>query len=305
MWVYLLIFFVVYMALILAGWRLMTAVARRDRPRDAILDRAYRENDYDPYQAERELNWVEQQQPEAVSIHPVRAPRLSAYEIPAPGHRWVLLLHDYGTDARYTGSYARWFHEKGHRLLLIDGRGCGRSEGKYLGLGGADRYDLEEWIRYVRQRDGEAEIVLFGLGSGGSAALLCAVDGAPVKGVIADSAYAGLQEAVMAHLMARLGAMTKVIANFADAEYAVLNGMKNSWKRADLWRQIQRCTIPLLLIHGEEDYFFPVRHFEVLTEKVTAPLQTLRVAGAGHIACAHRDPEGYWQAVETYLDSLN
>lgn len=49
MWVYLLIFFVVYMALILAGWRLMTAVARRDRPRDAILDRAYRENDYDPY----------------------------------------------------------------------------------------------------------------------------------------------------------------------------------------------------------------------------------------------------------------
>ena len=319
--IFLLIFIVVYVGLFIAGWRLLRLVARRGVDRSAVMARAYAENDYDPYGYERELNWVaEQSGAERVRIHPKRAPELSAVFLRSgEGHRYMLCMHDYGTDCRATGSYAKAFYERGFHLLLPDGRGCGESGGKYLGLGYADHYDELAWIDELRRRDPEAEIWLFGLGTGAASGVFCALRGADVKGVIADSCYAGLRETIMAHLMSRFGGMTKVITNFADTEYFLINGLRNAWHSADLFKQIEKLDRPLLLIHGEEDYFFPVRHFEVLCESVCHQrdpegrpvpeselhfpphLHHLRIPGAGHIACAHKDPDAYWAAVDRFI----
>ena len=305
----LIIFLVVYLMLIVSGHLLFSAVALRSTSKDRILSRAYEENGYDPYREELEQGWVENQTDvQNVTIHPAMAPVLHAYHIPSAAgreeHRWVIASHDYACDGRYTGTYSKWFHERGFHLLIPDARACGKSEGRILGLGYADHYDLKAWIRKVLEMDPDARIVLFGLGTGAAASLFCAVENEPVCGVISDSSYAGLKEAVMAHLMSRLGGMTKVVTNFADTEYSLLCGLRNSWRRGNLWQRISKCKIPLMLIHGEEDYFFPVKHLEVLEEKVIVPHTTLRVEGAGHIACCHSDPEKYWTAAGDFLDKV-
>ena len=306
--IYLIIFFTVYVTMIVLGHLLFRIVALRSVSREKVIARAYEENGWNPYAYERELGWVEKQadRTEKVTIRPPRAPRLSGRIIPAgEGHSWVICCHDYGSDGTGVGSYAEWFSGRGCHLLIPDLRGSGESGGITLGLGYADHYDLRYWIQYIRQRDPQAEILLFGVGSGAAASLFCAIDGEKVVGVVSDSSYAGLREAVMAHIMARFGAVSKVITNFADTEYSFINGFRTSWRRADLWLQIRKCTVPVLLIHGEEDYFIPVRHFDVILQQAEdCPITPLRVAGAGHAACCHADPEGYWRAVSSFLQGL-
>ena len=305
---YLAIFFTVYITLIVLGHLLFRIVALRSVSREKVIARAYEENGWDPYTYERELGWVEAQRErtETVTIHPPRTPLLSGRVIPAEGsHRWIVCCHDYGADGASTGSYAAWFADRDANLLIPDLRGSGASGGRTLGLGYADHYDLHHWLRYIRERDDKAQIVLFGIGSGAAASLFCAIDGEKVLGVVSDSSYAGLREAVMAHIMARLGAMSKVVTNFADTEYSLLNGLRTSWRRADLWLQIHKCAVPVLLIHGEEDYFIPVRHFDVILQQAgDCPITSWRVPGAGHAACCHTDPDKYWQAVSEFLYSL-
>lgn len=309
MWKYLLIFCVVYLAMILSGHWLFTLIASAKGSKEKILRRAFGENDFNPYLAAEKDAWFGQTETwERISVDSGFRRKLSAYERhrTESGHRWAVCLHDYGTDARHAAGYARWFYQEGYHILLPDARGCGKSDGTLLGLGFADQEDLEKWVNCITKEDPEAEIILFGLGTGGAEALFycCGKPAEQVKGVIADSSYAGLWEAILPHLIPRLGGLAKVVANFANTEYFLRCGLKNDWRKVDLWRRMKACRLPVLLIHGEEDYLFTVKHFEVLSENLNESSAAFRVPGAGHIAAVYAEPEQYWGAVSRYLESV-
>ncbi len=303
---YLAIFIVIYLALFLAGfWFLRLAVLVKT-PKDRIFDRACKENDRSPYEEAKADPWFQQIAQGQRRTLKLGRLTLSAVLIPgAETHRYVLCCHDYATDGRYTAAYARLFHQRGFTLLIPDARACGQSSGKLLGMGFAERVEVKAWVDSIVAQDAQAEIYLFGLGTGAASELFyaCRRPDAHVKGVIADSCYAGLWEVVLAHLMPTLGAVAKVVAGFSNTEYMVCAGTKNNWRKADLWHQIGACSLPVLLIHGEEDYLFPVKHLEVLQEQAQCPLTVLRLPHAGHIACLAEDPQQYQQALDTFLNA--
>ena len=61
--------------------------------------------------------------------------------------RCVILHHSFTSKAMDNVIHAKFFHDLGYEVLLLDLRAHGQSEGKYVGFGVLDRYDTELWLK--------------------------------------------------------------------------------------------------------------------------------------------------------------
>ena len=170
----------------------------------------------------------------------------------------ILFFHGYhGTALRDGNGILLYARKEGYNALLVDQRGQGKSGGKAITFGIKERYDCMDWIGYAGRRFGDqTPIVLAGISMGASTVLMTADLGLPanVKGIVADCPYSAPKE-IMREVMrqmkfpvnvtytaVRLGA--KIFGGFDIEEHSPLEAMKN-------------CRIPVLFIHGDEDYFVP------------------------------------------------
>ena len=139
--------------------------------------------------------WMEKQQLDHIFIRSRDGLNLHALYLAAREHcgRLVILHHGFTSHARDNSTHAKFFHEQGYDVLLLDLRAHGESDGKYVGFGILDRFDTLEWVRYGRERFGkDVKIVLHGTSMGGATVLMAL--GLPeiqetVSAVIADCAY--------------------------------------------------------------------------------------------------------------------
>ena len=68
-------------------------------------------------------------------------------------NKTVLAVHGYLSDGeRDYAVIARFFHEAGYNVLLLDNRAHGASEGKYIGFGCLEREDCYRWIQYLNRK---------------------------------------------------------------------------------------------------------------------------------------------------------
>lgn len=63
---------------------------------------------------------------------------------------------------------APYFHKAGYTILMPEHRGCGESEGKFLGYGTHESTDTFLWIDYARGHFPELDIFLLGVSMGGA-----------------------------------------------------------------------------------------------------------------------------------------
>ena len=138
--------------------------------------------------------WMMQQPHEDVWIRSDDGLRLHAtYFKGAEGKKVVICFHGYTSDGLSDyGSLSNYYLKRGFRMLLVDARAHGQSEGKYIGFGNKDRYDALGWILWMIQKVGEdAEIVLHGDSMGGVTVLMASGLDLPkeVKAIVSDCAF--------------------------------------------------------------------------------------------------------------------
>ena len=75
----------------------------------------------------------------------------------------------------------------GFSLLVIDERGCGLSEGKYITFGYNESKDINSWVNYIHRKYNNVKIILGGISLGASSTLM--VNNKNVCAMIVDSAY--------------------------------------------------------------------------------------------------------------------
>ena len=80
----------------------------------------------------------------------------------AEGSVFAILCHGYTMQARGIAGPASKFYEMGYSLLLPDARAHGKSGGRFIGMGWAERWDLIGWVEYLNQRYGAPRVVLYG-----------------------------------------------------------------------------------------------------------------------------------------------
>ena len=249
------------------------------------------------------VRWFQNQQAEEISLTARDGLRLRGRYLPCPGSsRTVLLVHGY-RSASPEHDFAcalRLYYEMGFNLLLVDQRAQGKSQGEYITFGVLEREDVAAWARYLERSHHPQAVILDGMSMGAATVLMALALPLPpsVKGVVADCGYTTPQ-AIIGYVMS---------ANYHMPQRLLLPGLKllfriktgRSLTEASAPRAIAASSLPILLIHGEEDRYVPCRMG--MENAQASPRTTLvTVPGAGHGVSFLTDREKCMKALDNFV----
>lgn len=256
-------------------------------------------------QIQEDGEWIEALPREEIEILSQDGLRLVGHYIRTQGaaRRLVVLFHGWrGSWTDDFGSIGRWLREIGSDLLLVEQRAQGASEGKYMGFGVLERWDVAQWLRYLEQeRHNVLPVYLGGVSMGAATVLMAAGDPMPdfVKGVLADcgftSPYEMLYEVGRKSLhmlehpsMDYVNLMVKSHAHFGIREYSTLDS-------------VRKTRLPVFFVHGLADDFVPCHMTQQAYEACASRKELLLVEGAGHVRSFFYDNEAYRQRAENFF----
>ena len=200
---------------------------------------------------------------------------------------------------------SKLYRGMGVNLLLIEERGHCSSEGHTITFGIKERRDCISWIDYATDRFGEdTRIIIAGI-SMGAATVLMSIDlGLPsnVLGVIADCPFSS-----------PLDIINKVTSR--DMKIPSKLAFPFTWTAASLYGNflldessavtaVKKATVPILLIHGEDDHFVPVEMSKQIYESNPDMIEFHTFPGAGHGMSCVVDPERYKEIVSDFTARL-
>ena len=198
-----------------------------------------------------------------------------------------------------------WQQEK-CSVLYVEQRAQQNSEGDYIGFGLTERNDCLVWAQWAAERFGTAlPIYLAGVSMGGTTVLMAADLPLPdaVRGIIADSAFTS-PHAIWQHVAQKnlhipfaLGGMIadricRRRLSMGSGDCSTLNALSATSK-------------PVLLIHGEDDHFVPVRMAYENRDACQAPCQLLIVPGADHAMSYYADRQKYEKALRRFWSAYD
>ena len=243
-------------------------------------------------------NWIRQTRAmprEAVEITSFDGLTLRGYYYEyAPGAPIELMLHGYrGSSERdMPGGVQRSF-ACGRSALVVDQRCSGRSEGKVITFGIREHRDCLAWVDYMQKRFGpEVKIILTGISMGGATVLMAGGEKLPdcVIGILADCPYSSSRE-IMYKVIADMGLPPKLSFPFVKLGAYIFGGFRleeNSPRQA-----LERCTVPVIFFHGEDDDFVPCDMSRSMFENFSGKKALVTIPGAGHGLSYPVDPDTY------------
>lgn len=252
--------------------------------------------------------WAKEQTYEDVYIQSRDGLKLHAFYLAAgePSDKCVIFHHGFTSKAMDNMTHAKYFHEMGYEVMLLDLRAHGQSEGKYVGYGVLDRYDTEEWLKWCIGRFGtDMKYVLHGTSMGATTVIMAL--GLPyvqehVKAVIADCAFTSAKE-IFAHVMKKdyhvpafpfmeIGEVySQLLAGYKFSDYSTLEALKDN-------------KVPVLFIHGGKDKFVPTWMSNKNYEAATSKKRLLIVEEGGHGSSLFEDQETYERTEKEFLDEV-
>jgi len=190
----------------------------------------------------------------------------------------------------------------GRNVLLINQRCHGGSEGHTITFGILERRDVMGWIQYANDRFGSIPIVLSGISMGAATVLMVSGMELPgnVKGIIADCPYDAPSNIIKKVLGTDMGMPVKVVYPLIRLG-GILYGKFNLNADSPL-EAVTKATVPILLIHGDDDRFVP--HSMSCNIHAAAPerIEFHTIPGAGHALNYVTAPETYTEIVNRFTE---
>ena len=263
-----------------------------------------RDEQYEPYRAKMLAlidRLVAEKDYEEVSIRSRDGLRLCGrYYHLRDGAPLAIGVHGYrGTAERDMCGGFQLARAAGQNVLLIDQRAHGKSEGHSITFGIREKFDVCDWVCWARERFGaETKILLYGVSMGAATVLLASplLEG-QLCGVVADSPYSSPREIIekvsrdegfpprLAWPVIALGA--RIFGGFSPAGGNVADAVRQS-------------SVPILIIHGEDDRFVPQEMSARLT--VRGGVERRSFPGAGHGISAIVHTQEYNEMVQRFLE---
>jgi uncharacterized protein len=189
----------------------------------------------------------------------------------------VILMHGFSWHRLpWLTEFVPWIQPR-FNILQFDFRGHGNSDDALITLGTLEQRDVAAAVRFL-QGQGYGPIALMGISMGGSVAITAAPD-LPVAAVVADAAYAVLENPIANRLreghypLARLGSRLVVAAAAVRARTRL---------RQPIQRVGQIAPRGLLLIAPREDRVVDWTQAVRLFEAAGEPKELMVVDGAAH-----------------------
>ena len=217
-----------------------------------------------------------------------------------------ICFHGYrGTPARDFSGGTQIMRREGHNLLMIEERAQCGSEGHTITFGNQERYDCLDWLDYAVGRFGsDTNIILVGISMGAATVLMASGLPLPeqVVGIIADCPYTTPLAIIRKvsrddmHLLPHTGGF------FACAAARIFGHFRlNAASAVDA---VRRTKVPILLIHGEADYFVPCEMSREIHAANPEMIELHTFQDAGHGLSYLADPERYESLVNAFSDRV-
>jgi len=212
-------------------------------------------------------------------------PRLFGWYVEAPGAAATLLwCHGNAGNIIHRLENLGLLHHLGLSVFLFDYRGYGRSEGSPSEEGlYRDAEAAARHLREVRQVP-PGRLILFGRSLGGAVAGDLAAK-QPAAGLILESAFPSV--AAVAKLM--YGGLPMHL--FLQARF-------------DLAERLGRVSIPVLVIHGDQDELIPAELGREVFAAAREPKQFYLVRGAGHNDLYHVGGAAYFERLGRFVGEV-
>ena len=223
-----------------------------------------------------------------------------------PTGRTMLLCH--GARSSGIGEYrfmAPYLYKNGYTLVIPDHRGCGESDGKYMGYGTHESKDTFLWLRYAKERFSENSIFLLGISMGAATVLMMSnhLEDAAVKGIIADCPYTSAWDEFSYQMHTSFHLPDFPILHICDLYCRALCGY--AFKAASPLESVKCAKKPILFIHGSADDFVPTFMQDILFDACPTEKEKLTVEGAVHARSYYTNPMLYNQTLLTFMDTYD
>ena len=233
---------------------------------------------------------------EVVSIKSRDGLRLTGHWFPCPdAKRIIIAFHGWHSSwHRDFGLISDFWRQERCSVLYVEQRAQQNSEGDYIGFGLTEREDCLAWAQWVTERFGTAlPIYLAGVSMGGATVLMAADLPLPaaVRGIIADSAYTS-PHAIWRHV-ARKNLRIPFLLGGWIADRVCRRRLSVGSDDCSTLDALAATEKPVLLIHGENDHFVPVRMAYENQAACVSPCQLLVVPGADHTMSFYVDRQAY------------
>lgn len=193
----------------------------------------------------------------------------------------------------------------GYTLIFPDHRGCGESDGKFMGYGTHESKDAFLWIDYAKKRFSELDIFILGVSMGGATVLMMneTAEDEKIKGIIADCPYTSAWEEFSYQMKASFhlpefpilhtcDLYSRIFAHYSFKAASPLNAVKNSKK-------------PVLFIHGADDDFVPVFMQKILYDACLGEKEILTVPKAVHARSYYQNPDMYYEKLTQFINKYS
>jgi len=129
------------------------------------------------------------------------------YGRPVDSQAVVVLFHGHRATRSQGLAIARTFVSTGYSVLMVDFRGCGKSDGSTQTFGVKESEDVNSVLRYLKeQKHGLRRIGIVGIGTGASAVILAHEQASQCAAIALLGPYSALDRTIGNRMRARLGA---------------------------------------------------------------------------------------------------
>ena len=236
--------------------------------------------------------------------------RLKAKMIPAENDSKLYVFCSHGYRSTGDGEYslmAKFYHDLGFNVFIVDHQAHGESDGKYIGFGYHEYKDCMEWLSWMIDKFGkDIQIVLQGVSMGcATVSLMSGDENLPenVKFTVADCGYTSAQ-AEFEHCIKNFVHLPKhPFIDTANEFNKLFNGY--DFKDASPINAVSTAKVPMLFIHGDCDTFVPTYMVHQLYGACNSEYKDLLlVSGAAHAESYRMNSEVYEEKVKEFVDKF-
>lgn len=213
-----------------------------------------------------------------------------------------ILFHGYrGNGVREYSCGNKMAAQLGYNTIVVDERAHGKSGGHTISFGIKERYDCADWAKYASERFGEnTPIFLSGVSMGAATVLMASELSLPknVVAITADCPYSS--PGAIIRKVCKDVKIPSVLAYPFVVLGALLYGHFRIWESSPV-KAVQHTSIPILLIHGEDDRFVPCDMSREIYRACVGPRKLVTFPEAGHGLSYLTDTPRYQRIMRSFL----
>ena len=218
----------------------------------------------------------------------------------------VILLHGHGDNRAGCWAMRPCFSGTNTTCLFLILARTGRVGGNLATFGVKESGDVTRWVDWLAKQNSAG--CVYGLGeSMGAAILLQALPAEPrFCAAVAESPFSNFREVAYDRMGQKVGGGARIGRTFfrplvseafldARLQYGV------DLRKASPVNAVTMTRVPILLIHGTEDFNIPVRHCQAILQNRSGVMEFWQVPGAGHTGALGREPQEFERRVNDWF----